>query len=894
MLRSTPSGAPGVQSSGDFQRQLDALNVAERLRGLAVPTVDFAAPATMPATATTGAPLPTTAGSNSAQTPTTSTGGGAATGSNLANSSATMLSTTNTTNATTGGGTPAQPQQVAASHSLGAFLGTMNPQIAPIFHPDEARGGRAILMKLLAELHIRKGQALPPSLTGVPSPTYNPATSPFKFDVVGLGIVKVAGQDIDLLKLWQNVFNSGMSQKLNRDNLWGHLASQMGLPMYAPDTGMPIANLIKDLYSFFSELEMHLMRMMQSAHAQAQARRHAGGSAQMHSAQPSGDLAGAGVASQSNAVSTPVSTATAMGTPAPSATPGATTPAHGSSEDSDTRKRKAEDDDDESKRKLRKLDEEGGSGATDGEGASSPVKEEPVPEGPLLRRKIEYVPVTRTLKTYGGRDIDAINAEYAKLSERRPLKVMADFGVVDVEALILQLRSRLKIEVTTALGILYHLSSLRGGESKNTGLQLSMCEDLTDELLDLLEETAFGANPDSDDPEDARLDASTRIVTNKEIVRNIQYEGSNLFAGLAADLELSAHLSPTHQPWEIVMLIVTILSTVSSADENPAYLAQQPRLLDILTRICMIHPSKNRGDPVKPVSSVLQPRHLIRIRKEVVSLISTIGRHLVLNQSPSRATRRLYILLASTLMDPEECETPGSTERSKPSTSMDLALECFTLMAHLDPNRKVITAEIPWEQLWKLMQLLVRIIPLTDTDIQRATTEQWLSFILKVAQALYSLAICAPLPMRRKMKLSPSLRGALTRHLRIGTTNNTAVNGIYRALQPDVRGIVDEYWRRLGETLKVIDAEEDPLAPTSTGAGGVIGYGIGGSYDLHLGAKPPARGTGMFAGSRGDMLWSIMVASAIQNDAQAFEEWDYMLRVDTSTASRVAFDSTWF
>ena len=218
MLRSTPSGAPGVQSSGDFQRQLDALNVAERLRGLAVPTVDFAAPATMPATATTtGAP-----GSNSAQTPTNTTGGGAA-GSNLANSSATMLSTTNTTNTTTGGGTPApHPQQNTTGYPLGAFVSSMNPQIAPIFHPDETRGGRAILMKLLAELQNRKGQALPPALTGVPSPTYNPATSPFRFEVVGLGVVRVSGQDIDMFKLWQSVFSSGMSQKVRIHMLLGY------------------------------------------------------------------------------------------------------------------------------------------------------------------------------------------------------------------------------------------------------------------------------------------------------------------------------------------------------------------------------------------------------------------------------------------------------------------------------------------------------------------------------------------------------------------------------------------------------------------------------------------------------------------------------------------------
>ncbi|KAG8823748.1 hypothetical protein FRC17_009239 [Serendipita sp. 399] len=765
------------------------------------------------------------------------------------------------------------------------YLSATNPNIAPIFQQDESRG-RAVLMKLLAELHNRKNNPLPPALTGVTSPNWNPATSTFKLEITSIGVVRIGGHDVDFLKLWQTVFGMGMSTKVTRENQWGQVAAQLGLPPVLNDGMTPFANQLQHLFTYINDLEIFLLRIMQSAQLRAQQVR-------MNQAQqPPQPTPGA--EANVHQPATPISSGTAMGTPAASATPGATTPAQGSSDDSDSRnlKRKAEgDEDDEAKRKQRKLDEEGGASQPTSanpdveESRASPVKEEPPAEGPLFRRKIQYVPVMRTINTSGGRDLEAINNEYRQLTAKRPMRKMEDFGLVDVEVLILQLRSRLKVDVTTALGILYHLSYVRGGDTGNSGLNLKWCEDLTDELLDLLEETAFDV-PDVDEPEDAAIEPSTRIVTNREISRTLYDTGHDLFAGIENDERVSLNLAPTHQAWEVVTMVITILSNAASADDNPAFLAGMPRLLDIVTRVCMIEPVAQRGDVPRPTSHVLQVRHLLRIRKEVVNLIGAISRFVQLSVSPPRATRRLYLLLASTLMDSEECIAPGPNTKL-PGPMMDLALECFSNVAHLDSNRKVIAAQIPWEQLWSLMQMVSRTIPISDVEVQHVVTEVWMSFIFKAALVLYSLAVCASLPMRRKMKLSPSLRTALVRFLRTGLTLGSQANNLYRSLNPEVRSILEEYWRRIGETLKVIDAEEDPLAPTAA-AGGLIGYGIGGSYDLHLGAKPPARGTGMFAGARADLLWSVMSGTAAQNDLQAFEEWDYMLRVDSSTASRVA------
>lgn len=136
-----------------MQRQLDALNMAERLRASSVSAAG-----------------------------------------NVANSSA--------------------PGPMLPPSSLSNFLAQANPSIGPLFSQDEARG-RPVLLRMIAELYNRKGTPLPPALTGVQSPAWNPATSSFRFELGSeRGIIKLASQDVDLFKLWQIIFASGLSSKV--------------------------------------------------------------------------------------------------------------------------------------------------------------------------------------------------------------------------------------------------------------------------------------------------------------------------------------------------------------------------------------------------------------------------------------------------------------------------------------------------------------------------------------------------------------------------------------------------------------------------------------------------------------------------------------------------------
>ena len=112
---------------------------------------------------------------------------------------------------------------------------------------------------------------------------------------------------------------------------------------------------------------------------------------------------------------------------------------------------------------------------------------------------------------------------------------------------------------------------------------------------------------------------------------------------------------------------------------------------------------------------------------------------------------------------------------------------------------------------------------------------------------------------------------------------------MYRSLNPEVKAMVDGYWKRCFETLRVVDEEDvNPLASGMAAGGGLVGFGIGGSYGEHN-SKPPLRGTGVLGGlgARNDLLWNVMVTFGGPGggDELAFEDWDNMVRVDSASVA---------
>lgn len=97
-----------------------------------------------------------------------------------------------------------------------------NPAARNLLHPNaSAKLRQQGFLHGLATLMIKRGNPLPPALTGVPYPPgYDPTTSPWKIiepSPTELGSFRIMGKDVDLFKLWGLVFQAGGAAAVRRD-----------------------------------------------------------------------------------------------------------------------------------------------------------------------------------------------------------------------------------------------------------------------------------------------------------------------------------------------------------------------------------------------------------------------------------------------------------------------------------------------------------------------------------------------------------------------------------------------------------------------------------------------------------------------------------------------------
>jgi SWI/SNF chromatin-remodeling complex subunit SWI1 len=131
----------------------------------------------------------------------------------------------------------------------------------------------------------------------------------------------------------------------------------------------------------------------------------------------------------------------------------------------------------------------------------------------------------RELETHGGRDLHILEDDW---SQRKPLRDVNEWGRVDVEAVTMSLRSRISTEVSYALTTLTLISTMKG-QAPGTGFPIAQCEDLMEELLDLLEEEAFDGVVDALESSAA---ADSPTITHREIINAIHEQETQPFASL--------------------------------------------------------------------------------------------------------------------------------------------------------------------------------------------------------------------------------------------------------------------------------------------------------------------------------------------------------------------------
>ncbi|KAL0575988.1 hypothetical protein V5O48_005988 [Marasmius crinis-equi] len=782
-----------------------------------------------------------------------------------------------------------------------AMSHTSNPMNRP-GHPPTMQERAQSFLQSLASFMVKQNTPLPPPLTGVPVPNYDPTTSVFSEIEPGSepGSFRLAGKDVDLFRLWGTVIQRGGSAVITNNNAWSTFLPLFDLPEHYPSADgtsmMPIAQALQQYYTLLLGVfeEFYRKNTLEKQRMQAQAMRQMNGTGQLPTTpnrpgpnpmqqMSRGPLGGVNPNSPSN-VSFPQG---APGTPQGVKGPMDSFMEGGASEDSQGLKRKLESEEHDAKRvrqRTESLDavfpagsERPGVGSSTSVPSSQTSTMNPQPRVRLepSRRKIEYVPLAREVETYGGRDLNQIEIEMAQ-QMRRPLRELADWGTIDIDSLTMSIRSRLSTELSYALTTFTLLSTMKG-QQPNTGFPLHNAPDLLEEVLDLLEDLAFEGtedsfNPSADDQE---------IITNRTLVNTIIDAESSPFASLERHKTLH-NLGLRSKPGTVILAILNIIRNLCVMPDNGSNIARHPRALDIILRVCEL----SSDTTPRPASAALSLSELVTARKDVLYTLSSIAAFIHLSEdstSPSKAalrlTRRAFRLIVSYLVDPAEAVTPmgcaqalGGLNPHRPPTPppmADIALEVFTRLGLPDVNRQVVAKAVSQTSLWSFFVSLVRRLPIVDADfhIIIMNKETWLSYFEKLVMALYALAFLSPPKLKSRMKSDRGVgyTGVMVRliHKLLIQTNQEVRQHFYIAI------------RRAIETMKVLDDGADSFdfsEPTVSTLSFGVGYGEIGDGDME-------KGTGLLGGRR-DMAWDFILTREANHDEQMFSELESLLRVE--------------
>ncbi|KIJ68293.1 hypothetical protein HYDPIDRAFT_24587 [Hydnomerulius pinastri MD-312] len=808
----------------------------------------------------------------------------------------------------------------------------------------------------LANVHISRGSPLPPALTGVPYPAnYDPTTSPWKSVECTneIGVFRLAGKDVDLLKLWGIVLQLGGGQKITQQNAWSQLLPQFDLPDFLPvpvpngqrSTATILANYYSAILQPFEEIyrrnvQENNRKAMMTAGRPPGAPGVPNSTPNMHHQAPGAAMAGAasqlpgasgmmGLLNQSVSGTQNLSISINGSSPAPVSQPlpqsprpqqvapntnisgthgfsdslaghslaqplggsthGNTTPGNAVSEhhehDVPGMKRRFESEEVDGKRAKLKT---GGTELPDAVHATSASMDRSLPpnstasippssrpRSQFMRTKIEYIPLAREVDTYGGRDLSVLEEEYQR-SQRRPMRDINEWGTVDIEALTMSIRSRLTAELSYALTTFTLLSTMKG-PTPGSGFPISQCTDLLEEVLDLLEDEAFGGVADTPH---YRLTEDTHIPRHRELV-TIALDTETLpFAGLKSEQSLrKIDYGPRHRSGNIILAVTNIIRNLSVIPDNVQFMSRHERTMELVLRACGVVTTEDGGPP-RPLSLALTIADLINVRKDALHILSNLTPMIAFppssppSETTTRIATRIFELVASVLVEPDDAISPMQMlklsgvpfQNCRPPSLPDIALDVFTRIAHLDQNRQVFSTIIPQEWIWRLLETLVYRLPVSDPDFAFLSREQWLSYLERTTMAIYTIVFLSPPELKKRIKSDRTLRFSqimLRMTQRFATTNAV----------PDARQWFMVTARRAIEAMKVVDDGEDAF-DTSQSTQSTLAFGMGFG---ETGETSVEKGTGLLGGRR-DAAWELLMQRDL--DLTMFAELESLMRVE--------------
>jgi len=371
--------------------------------------------------------------------------------------------------------------------------------------------------------------------------------------------------------------------------------------------------------------------------------------------------------------------------------------------------------------------------------------------------------------------------------------VSSPSGLVDIHSLTMSLRSRLASEVSFALNSLTLISmSIRTHpqEPNTIPFPLSRCRDLYDELVDLLEETAFGFDDDNDDnnqhDQTGRDRHESPPETYPEMFQLITEQAGQLSPPDPDERNRIAQLADLGhtplKPVDILLSVTNILRNLSIADENSQLMGQDEHLIDVLARLASLPLRRQEEDPNKvprwPVR--LTPFDSMALKKDVLELLVSFGLRIRLEDQEASTANSLFDLFSFFLLDAHRhnhvyfdlSQTPGSASRLPQPSSIriahyvDLGLAAFAQITLLDSNRSIISRLASPSILERLFDSLIRLVPVSEADFQILVHEAGLVYIQNLVMSLYNLTYLSPPELKLELRKKPAYIKSLLRVIR--------------------------------------------------------------------------------------------------------------------------------
>ncbi|WVR07003.1 hypothetical protein IAU60_004042 [Kwoniella sp. DSM 27419] len=806
-----------------------------------------------------------------------------------------------------GGSQPATPQHSTHPGQLAMPSNLVPPQAQqpgqPRPPPTPAQQ-RSSFINSLAAFYRSTGQTLPPAI----------------FNDDRIGYFKVGDGYVDIVELLMTVMKSGgimnAMQQPPDSPLWRNLVQAKGIanplsqPVLMPklpnsdpsippqSTTNPVQYIIAGYFAWLHPFETHMSKQRQAA-------------AQRQQADPAGRPPGA-MGQAANGIPpvtapspvTNAGTPTAMVPPSPamsaytSADSPAAVPAKPKNKGGRPRKNPLKpvpppistgstppvsQTSGELSAKKRKRDKKGDlmSSAENSAPTTPSVAHDPLPTQPAgqterpstpkrARYRVEYRPLHKNPADLGGWDASVVAATFPKNSLMQGTRPIHDLAIVDMEAILMSLRSRLPHELGYALPVLLMLS-MPHPEENIQGLPLHHLREIFQEILELITEAVFG--PEGYDAWQEEVGEGQSTAASLDNMTFIELEQLGRDFDFSLNEDDSPNRDQTGGQTDIILAGMNLLRNFSMFQDNQAIMASFPELFELLaivtdTRLCRL-PGQAGSKTGQPYSII----ELARVRRDAICILGNIGNLVKLQSVTPQSTVSLFRLLATFLnsgfeslaiKEPIYGPINGVSVRDVPGPavlSIPRALEAFSKLSLTDHNREVLGARVPSAELVKLFESLIKLCPVKFRQFEAMhIVEDTLGYYECLSLSLYSLVFLAPMSTRAVMRRVPGALGILLRVIL-----DTAVQ------KPDFRanpyGIL---CRRLCEALGVLNGTSAGDASVSGGmsfsAGGIEGTG------WKSASKKVEKG--YLAGAEEQVLGVVMGVRGM--DLPAFEELEGM------------------